>query len=196
MITCEKTLKTEFGEFTVDVFNIRGREIQVLRKGNIIADIKDQYNVPCLVQSPCFNHFFFDVECDCRRQIRHAMGMMQKSGLIIYLDQNQEGEGNGISKKMSNDSINDLRDYSLVVEILRKYGIASVNLISINKRKIETIQNEGLLGANIFYMENFIELHNITERVLSKIEKGENYQILRHTDTESRRVFCYRRPQC
>ena len=103
------------------------------------------------------------------------------------MDQNQEGEGNGIVNKMSNQSIDDLREYNQVVEILRKYGVASVNLISINKRKIDTIQNDALLGSNIFYMENFIELHKINERVLSKIEKGANYPILRHEGT--RRVF-------
>lgn len=116
------------------------------------------------IQSACrFGEVFQSLDCDCGPQLWKSMELIsaEKSGLIIYLE--QEGRGAGIETKIDamyleqSESIDtvqafhklgvspDTRDYSIALEMLRFLGIDSIRLLTNNPRKVDAINKGGIL---------------------------------------------------
>src|SRR5688572_27452723 len=159
----EARLPTDFGEFRVAGYRSRysDEEFVALARGELRADR------PTLarIHSQCLTgDVFGSVRCDCGRQLRAAMRLIEREGRGAVVYQLQEGRGIGIINKIrayalqdegadtveANERLGlavDLRRYEQCAEILLDLGIDSVRLISNNRDKIRTLQDQGIKVA-------------------------------------------------
>lgn len=139
------------------------QEHLILVKG----DIWDQENVLCRLASECLPGTAFDsADCDCFEQLQYSMKLISKAnqGIIIYL--RQEGRGHGLATKISalkNKNLGfdtfeavekiglkaDIRDYKDAATILKIFHLKSIELLTNNPDKSESLKKDGILIANI-----------------------------------------------
>jgi len=156
----EARLPTEVGEFRVIGFQdaTTGREYIVLAKGDLSPER------PCLVRihSQCLTgDVFHSIKCDCGRQLRRAMELIEREGVGVLIYQQQEGRGIGLLNKIRAYELQDQgldtveanvrlgfapdeRSYEDCIAILRALGIHRVRLLSNNPHKIAALQKAGL----------------------------------------------------
>jgi len=156
----EARLPTDFGEFRIIGYRSlnSNEEFVVLVQGELRQD------EPTLVRihSQCLTgDVFGSTKCDCGRQLRKAMALIERErhGAIVY--QQQEGRGIGIINKIrayalqdqgadtieANEQLGlavDLRCYEQCAEILHDLGLNRVRLMSNNPDKIRALEQMGL----------------------------------------------------
>lgn len=178
-------LPTEFGDWTYIAF---GDHKTHERSELLIFGKSDNINENMLVRvhSSCrSNESYYDVNCECRKQLLKSMKMIQQEGkgVIVYLE--QEGRGTGIVGKMAqfnrmfhwvNGRIEQRRDAQTGERIdtdraykdagypseCRDFTVATQMLKHIGVKSIRLITNnpkkiEGITGAGIKVIP--IELH-------------------------------------
>ncbi|MEN8651920.1 GTP cyclohydrolase II [Streptomyces sp. 21So2-11] len=153
-------LSTTHGEFLAIGYldHRRGDEQMVLVYGDI-----EQDGVLTRLHSECLTGDVFDSKhCECGSQLSAALDAIVKrgSGILIYL-QGHEGRGIGLLAKLramklqseGMDTVEanialglpvDSRDYSVAAEILHDLGVRSVQLLSNNPRKSESLRSNGI----------------------------------------------------
>ncbi|HEV3470107.1 MAG TPA: GTP cyclohydrolase II [Pyrinomonadaceae bacterium] len=153
-------LPTEVGEFRIAGYRslTSDEEFVVLYKGEFSPD------VPALarIHSQCLTgDVFGSTKCDCGRQLRRAMELIEAegSGAVVY--QLQEGRGIGILNKIrayalqdegadtveANERLGlgvDLREYRQCAEVLFDLGMCRVRLMSNNPLKLRAMEEAGL----------------------------------------------------
>jgi 3,4-dihydroxy 2-butanone 4-phosphate synthase/GTP cyclohydrolase II len=156
----EARLPTETGEFRIVGFRSlnSAEEFVAVVKGELRPER------PSLVRihSQCMTgDVFGSVKCDCGRQLRAAMELIEREGhgLIVY--QQQEGRGIGIVNKIrayalqdegadtieANERLGfaaDLRRYEQCAEIVRALGLRRVRVMSDNPEKLRALRHAGL----------------------------------------------------
>lgn len=178
----EANLPTRWGVFKIRAY------IDSLHNETHIALVKGDIdpNEPTLVRvhSQCLTgDTFGSLKCDCGNQLDRAMKMIEKEGrgVLLYL-LNQEGRGIGLINKIRAyklqesglDTVEanlelglpeDMRDYGIGAQILRKLGLRKLKLMTNNPSKyialkgygleiVERVQiEEGLNPVNEFYMK-------------------------------------------
>jgi GTP cyclohydrolase II len=156
----EARLPTEFGEFRIIGYRstISNEEFVVLVRGNMQSD----HPTPIRIHSQCLTgDVFGSVKCDCGRQLRTAMELIDKEGRGAIIYQQQEGRGIGIMNKIrayalqdeGADTIEanlrlglevDQRCYEQCAEIFLDLGLRQVRVMSNNPRKIQALEECGL----------------------------------------------------
>ncbi|HKF56295.1 MAG TPA: GTP cyclohydrolase II [Blastocatellia bacterium] len=171
----EANLPTEFGAFRIVGFRdvATGEEIVALTNG-VLDPLR-----PTLVRlhSQCLTgDVFHSVKCDCGRQLKQAMKMIEEEGCGVIVYQQQEGRGIGLMNKIrayalqdegqdtveANISLGfepDLREYRACVAVIKELGVRRVRLLSNNPDKVAAVQAAGL---------------EVVERVSIEIEADES----------------------
>jgi len=152
-------LPTEFGEFTIHVFEngLGGTHVAMVR-----GEIGDGENVLARVHSSCLTgDVFHSSRCDCGEQLHSALRRIADDGRGVLLYLNQEGRGIGLANKIRAYALQeagcdtveanarlgfpaDLRDYRAAIRMLQDLGVRSTRLMSNNPRKLAGITGEGL----------------------------------------------------
>lgn len=159
-------LPTKFGVFNIVSFKEENssKEHLVVSMG----DLQSKENVLTRVHSECLTgDVFTSLKCDCGEQLEASMKLIseKKEGIIIYLK--QEGRGIGLFNKVnayalqdagqdtieSNHSLGfetDLRKFDIVSHVIDYLGVKSLNLLTNNPEKIESITHSTgkLTGVN------------------------------------------------
>jgi 3,4-dihydroxy 2-butanone 4-phosphate synthase/GTP cyclohydrolase II len=156
----EARLPTERGEFRIVGFRslTSAEEFVALVKGELRADRPS----PVRIHSQCLTgDVFGSVKCDCGRQLRAALELIEREGHGLVVYQQQEGRGIGIVNKIrayalqdegadtieANERLGfaaDLRRYEQCAEIVAALGLRSVRVMSDNPEKIRALRQAGL----------------------------------------------------
>jgi 3,4-dihydroxy 2-butanone 4-phosphate synthase/GTP cyclohydrolase II len=155
-------IDTEFGSFVAHVFQDRvsGVEHVALTTG---PEIRSDTPVTARVHSECLTGDALGSQrCDCGPQLRDGLRLVAESrnGLLVYL-RGHEGRGIGIGNKLAAyalqergaDTVDantelglpvDAREYDCAADILRFFGVTSVDLITNNPAKVSALQASGI----------------------------------------------------
>lgn len=150
---------TEYGDF--EIYVVRGNDSMehiVLVRGNI----EGKNNVLCRISSECLpGTALFSAECDCKQQIQYALRSISQKGCGIFIYLRQEGRGHGLVTKIralanKNKGLDtfqavehlglsaDVREYSVVKEILDFFKVESIEILCNNPDKVRDIEKEGV----------------------------------------------------
>ena len=155
----ETVLPTEFGTYKLILYRdlISNHSHIALKIGEW-----DKEEVLVRVHSECLTgDVFGSLRCDCGRQLKKAMQIIdkEKKGVILYMS--QEGRGIGLVDKIrayslqdegldtvqANEALGhkpDFRDYGIGAQILADLGLKNIKLLTNNPRKIVGLEGYGL----------------------------------------------------
>ena len=186
----------EYGDFEIFVVgDIEYREHVVLVRGKI----ENKDGVLCRISSECMpGTALFSAECDCKQQIQYALQAISERECGIFIDLRQEGRGHGLATKIralanKNKGLDtfqaverlglsaDVREYSVVKEILDYFKVRSVELMCNNPDKVQSIREEGILISGVknipitpsFYSRRHLQAKRDRGHLISFIEDDE-----------------------
>ena len=156
----EVVLPTKFGDFKMAAFSdeIEKKEYIAVFKG----DLRGKEDVLVRLHSECLTgDIFGSKRCDCGDQLHKSLESINEKGegLLIYL--RQEGRGIGIYNKLKaynlqdqgHDTVeanhllgfkDDLRDFAVAAQIIRDFNIKSIEILTNNPKKIESLEKYGI----------------------------------------------------
>ena len=155
-------IDTDFGTFVAHVFQDRvsGVEHVALTTGHTL---EVNTMVTARVHSECLTgDALGSQKCDCGPQLRDGLRLVAESrnGVLVYL-RGHEGRGIGIGNKLAAyalqeigvDTVDantqlglpvDAREYDCAADILRYFGVTSVDLITNNPDKVSALEQSGI----------------------------------------------------
>jgi GTP cyclohydrolase II len=159
-------IPTRFGHFDLHVYRwddpaahpALSKEHCALTMG----DLRGRRNVPVRVHSECLtSEVFGSLKCDCREQLERAQAEIAKRGFGAVLYLRQEGRGIGLANKVrayalqaegadtvaANEQLHlpvDARTYDVAAAMLRELGVESVEIMTNNPAKVESLKRLGI----------------------------------------------------
>lgn len=159
-------LPTAFGTFQLHVFRWDDPEAHpALSKEHlalVMGDVRNRKSVPVRVHSECLtSEVFGSLKCDCKQQLEQAQAEIARRGYGAVLYLRQEGRGIGLANKIrayalqelgadtieANELLHlpvDARQYDVAAEMIEELGMASVELMTNNPRKLEGLRELGI----------------------------------------------------
>jgi len=153
-------LPTSWGDFDIHGFEDPelGKEHVVLTCGDVAGDEP----VLARVHSECLTgDALFSMRCDCGSQLRAALEAIAAEGRGVLFYLRQEGRGIGLLNKIrayhlqdegadtveANEQLGfgpDMRDYSILLPMVRHLAITRVRLMTNNPRKVSALSDLGV----------------------------------------------------
>jgi 3,4-dihydroxy 2-butanone 4-phosphate synthase/GTP cyclohydrolase II len=186
----ETPLPTDFGKYELILYrDLTNSKIHIaLTMGEWAKEA-----VLVRVHSECLTgDVFGSLRCDCGRQLKQAMQIIEKEnkGIILYM--NQEGRGIGLVDKIrayslqdkgmdtvqANEALGhkaDLRDYGIGAQILVDLGVKQIRLLTNNPRKIVGLEGYGLTVVERLPLE--VEPNPLNYRYLKAKKEKLGHQI-------------------
>jgi 3,4-dihydroxy 2-butanone 4-phosphate synthase/GTP cyclohydrolase II len=157
----EAEMPSRFGPFRVVVYRENGSDKEHLAV--IAGEVDGAKDLLIRVHSECLTgEAFHSLRCDCRDQLDLALEKIQAAGngAVLYL--RQEGRGIGLGNKIRAyakqdeglDTVDanlalgfedDQRGYQVAADMLRDLGVQSVALMTNNPRKVQGLENDGIV---------------------------------------------------
>ena len=186
----QTSLPTDFGKYKLILYrDLTNDEIHLV----LIMGELDNKEVLVRVHSECLTgEVFGSLRCDCGRQLKKAMQIIEREGRGVILYMNQEGRGIGLVDKIrayslqdkgldtveANEALGhkpDLRDYGIGAQILVDLGIRYIRLLTNNPRKIVGLEGYGLKVVERLPLE--IEPNPLNYRYLKTKKEKLGHQI-------------------
>jgi GTP cyclohydrolase II len=158
-IAARAKLPSRFGDFEVVAFEaVDGREHAAIVRG----DVTGKRGVPVRLHSECFTgDVMGSLRCDCRQQLEESLAHIAATGLGAVLYLRQEGRGIGLANKirayaLQEDGLDtveanlalgfqdDERSYEVAGQMIRQLGIASVQVMTNNPKKVDGLVQAGI----------------------------------------------------
>lgn len=162
----EAPIPTQFGTFKVHVFRYDDPDAHPALSNEhlalVMGDVRGKTSVPVRVHSECLtSEVLGSLKCDCREQLQHAQDFVAKNGLGVVFYLRQEGRGIGLANKIrayalqaagadtieANERLHlpvDARQYNVAAEMIGALGIRSVELMTNNPEKVESLSRLGV----------------------------------------------------
>ncbi len=157
-------LPTEYGLFKI--YSFPNAEMPYAPDLALVAGEIDNSNPFLLrIHSECLTgDVFGSMRCDCGLQLHAALERIgNEGGILLYL--RQEGRGIGLHQKIEAYKIQDegrdtveanydlgfeadVRNYQKAIHILKSLGIQRVRLMTNNPKKLESLQEGGIIVAD------------------------------------------------
>lgn len=170
------SLPTAWGEFVIHGFEDAdtGKEHVALTMGNV-ADGKP---VLSRIHSECLTgDALHSLRCDCGAQLDTAMRAIAQEGRGILLYLRQEGRGIGLVNKIrayqlqdqgadtvqANEQLGfeaDMRQYDMLKTMLDHLGITELRLMTNNPRKLQALDDMGILVVDRIPLQTVANPHN------------------------------------
>lgn len=149
-------IPTPDGEFQLCVYQTNQDNKEHLAL--VLGDVFEQPQVLTRIHSECFTgDVLGSLRCDCGEQLQRAMQLIAQKGRGMLLYLRQEGRGIGLVEKLraynlqdeGYDTVDanvmlghqpDERDYSVAALILKDMNVQSVQLLTNNPEKIDSLQ--------------------------------------------------------
>lgn len=160
-------IPTRFGQFQTRVYRYRDPLAHPALSDEhlalIMGDVEGQRGVPVRVHSECLtSEVFGSLKCDCREQLEAAQRAIAERGLGIIVYLRQEGRGIGLANKIrayqlqaqGADTVDanrllhlpvDARTYDVAAVILRELSIGSIELMTNNPDKQDSLEQMGIV---------------------------------------------------
>jgi 3,4-dihydroxy 2-butanone 4-phosphate synthase/GTP cyclohydrolase II len=176
----EAQLPTRFGDFRVVVYRELGTDKEHLAV--IAGDVEGSEELLIRVHSECLTgEVLHSLKCDCRDQLDLALQRIQAQGRGAVLYLRQEGRGIGLGNKIRAyakqdeglDTVDanlalgfeeDQRGYRMAADMLRDLGVKSVALMTNNPRKVDGLENDGIVVTRREPHE--VEAHDLNREYL------------------------------
>jgi len=145
-------LPTKYGNFKIKSFKENDKEHLVIFTPTLPEIPVVRIHSECLTGDALGS-----LKCDCGEQLEYALKKINKEGgIVIYL--RQEGRGIGLFNKVNAYALQDkgldtveanhqlgfeadMRDFSIVEEILNHFGVKKIKLLTNNPKKIFSLKN-------------------------------------------------------
>jgi len=159
-------LPTKYGVFQLHVFRWDDPQAHPGLSNEhlalVMGDVRGARGVALRVHSECLtSEVFGSLKCDCRQQLEQAQAEVARRGQGVILYLRQEGRGIGLANKirayalqeLGADTIEanrllhlpiDAREYDVAAAMIRSLGIESVELMTNNPGKYESLRNLGI----------------------------------------------------
>lgn len=146
----------------------------------VTGQVSDQENVLVRVHSECFTgDVLGSLRCDCGEQLDRSLRLIadRGRGVLIYL--RQEGRGIGLLDKLRAYNLQDIgydtvdanvmlghepdeRDYTIAAQVIEDLQVDSVQLLTNNPHKIESLRRLGVAITDRVPLEPSVQKHNQT----------------------------------
>jgi GTP cyclohydrolase II/3,4-dihydroxy 2-butanone 4-phosphate synthase/GTP cyclohydrolase II len=186
-IYSETTLPTLHGTFKVYVFRNDYDDKENL--AIVAGEIGNGEAIPVRMHSECLtSEVLGSLKCDCREQLNVALKYIAEQGRGIVLYLRQEGRGIGLGNKIRAYALqengfdtveanhllgfpDDMRNYNIAASMLKILGVKSVQLLTNNPNKINSLKEYEIPVINRIPLE--IEPNHINKFYLqTKAEKS------------------------